>query len=49
MLAQIAGIALALPEKVVLARPTGFGRGDAMRFRIPIQGAGEWLRLGKGA
>jgi hypothetical protein len=33
------GLALALPEKAVMARPTGVGRGDARCVRIPIEGA----------
>lgn len=33
------GLALALPEKVLVARPTGFKRGDAIHMRIPIVGA----------
>jgi len=38
------GLALALPEKVELARPTGVGRADAINIRIPIDGAEEaWL------
>jgi hypothetical protein len=36
------GLALALPEKVAVARPTGFNRADAINIRIPIEGAGEW-------
>ena len=38
------GLALALPTKVALARPTGVGRGHAHSgFRqILIEGAGEW-------
>jgi len=32
------GLTLALPE-VVMARPTGFERGDAINIRIPIEGA----------
>lgn len=35
------GLALALPEKAVMARPTGFNRADATRIRIPIERAGE--------
>jgi hypothetical protein len=31
------GSALALPEKVAMARPTVFERADAMRIRIPIE------------
>jgi hypothetical protein len=38
------GSALALPEKVEMARPTGVGRADATNIRIPIDGAEEaWL------
>ena len=37
------GLALPLPEKVVMARPTGFERADAISIRIPIEGAVEWL------
>ena len=33
------GFALALPEKVVLARPTGVERADATCIPIPIEGA----------
>jgi hypothetical protein len=36
------GLALALPEKVVLARPTGVGRALAT-YEIPIEGRDEWL------
>ena len=38
------GLALALPEQVALARPTGFGRGHAHSgFRqILIEAADEW-------
>jgi len=35
------GSALALPEKVELARPPGFGR--ALAYEIPIEGRDEWL------
>jgi hypothetical protein len=28
----------------VLARPTEFERADAINIRIPIEGAGEWLK-----
>jgi hypothetical protein len=38
------GMALALPEKVVLARPTGVGRAiSTYTYRIPIEGRDEWL------
>jgi hypothetical protein len=33
------GLALALPEKAVMARPTGVERADATIIRIPIEGA----------
>jgi len=33
------GFALALPEKVAVARPTGVERADAMNIRMPIEGA----------
>jgi hypothetical protein len=36
------GLALALPEKVELARPTGVGRALAT-YVIPIEGGDEWL------
>jgi hypothetical protein len=36
------GLALALPEKVELARPTGVGRALAT-YEIPIEGRDEWL------
>jgi hypothetical protein len=36
------GPALALPEKVALARPTGVGRGITT-YTIPIEGRDEWL------
>ena len=36
------GLALALPEKVVMARPTGVGRGITT-YRTPIEGRDEWL------
>jgi hypothetical protein len=36
------GLALALPEKVEVARPTGFNRADGM-YRVPDRGAGDWL------
>ncbi len=42
------GLALALPEKVAMARPTGFERADAINIRIPIQGA-ELLRSSQSA
>ncbi len=34
--------ALALPEKVVLARPTGVGHA-LTAFRMPIEGRDEWI------
>ena len=36
------GLALALPQEVELARPTGFGRALAT-YEIPIEGRDEWL------
>lgn len=33
------GLALALPHKVEMARPTGFKRADAINIPIPIEGA----------
>ena len=33
---------LALPEEVVMARPTGVGRALAT-YEIPIEGRDEWL------
>ena len=36
------GLALALPTKVALARPTGVGRALAT-YTIPIEGRDEWL------
>lgn len=38
------GLALALPEKVEMARPTGFRRAGAHARlkRIPIEGANSW-------
>jgi len=41
------GLALALPDKVAMARPTGVRRaGTHSGFkRIPIEGAGEWLMI----
>jgi hypothetical protein len=36
------GFALALPEKVVLARPTGVGRALTACL-IPIEGRDEWI------
>ena len=35
-------MALAPPEKVAVARPTGVGRGITT-YAIPIEGRGEWL------
>lgn len=35
-------MALALPQ-VVMARPTGPERADAINIRIPIEGAGDGL------
>ena len=36
------GLALALPEKVAMARPTGVGRAIST-CTIPIEGRDEWL------
>ncbi len=36
------GQALALPDKVVMARPTGVGRAIST-YTIPIEGRDEWL------
>jgi hypothetical protein len=36
------GLALALPEQVAMARPTGVGRGITA-YTIPIEGRDEWL------
>jgi hypothetical protein len=36
------GFALALPEKVAVARPTGVWRALAT-YEIPFEGPGEWL------
>ena len=36
------GLALALPEKVGMARPTGVGRAITT-YNMPIEGRGEWL------
>lgn len=36
------GLALALPEKAVMARPTGVGRA-LTTHRIPIEGRDEWI------
>ena len=36
------GLAVALPTKVALARPTGVGRGITT-YTIPIEGRDEWL------
>ena len=36
------GLAVALPEKVEMARPTGVGRALAT-YEIPIEGRDEWL------
>jgi hypothetical protein len=38
------GLALALPEKVGMARPTGVERADAINIRIPIEGPGATPR-----
>ncbi len=36
------GFALALPDKVALARPTGVGRAIST-YTIPIEGRDEWI------
>jgi hypothetical protein len=36
------GLALALPEKVVMARPTGVRRA-LTAYRMPIEGRDEWI------
>jgi len=36
------GLALALPEEVEMARPTGVGRAIST-YTIPIEGRDEWL------
>jgi hypothetical protein len=36
------GFALALPEQVAVARPTGVGRAIST-YTIPIEGRDEWL------
>jgi hypothetical protein len=36
------GLALALPEKVEMARPTGVGHAIST-YTIPIEGRDEWL------
>jgi hypothetical protein len=36
------GLALALPEKVVMARPTGVGRAITA-YDMPIEGRDEWI------
>jgi hypothetical protein len=36
------GLALALPAKAAMARPTGVGRALAT-YEIPIEGRNEWL------
>ena len=36
------GLALALPEKVAMARPTGVGHA-LTAYEIPIEGRDEWL------
>ena len=42
------GLALALPEKVVMARPTGVGRTVAT-WNIPIEGRAEWIAAAEAA
>jgi hypothetical protein len=39
------GLALALPTKVALARPTGVERADAINIRIPIEGVEKTAEL----
>jgi hypothetical protein len=45
------GLALALPEKVVMARPTGVGRASAqrnhhfLRVHIEVEGRSDWLAI----
>ena len=45
------GLALALPEKVAMARPTGDGRASAQQVRgslrahIEVEGRSEWLAI----
>jgi hypothetical protein len=46
--AQAHGMALVLPQ-VVMARPTGVKRADAINIRIPIEGAGEAWWAGESA
>ena len=36
------GLALALPEKVEMARPTGVGSA-LTAYGMPIEGRGEWV------
>ena len=36
------GLAVALPDKVEMARPTGVGRAITA-YRMPIEGRDEWL------
>ena len=38
------GLALALPEKVAMARPTGVGRADTTDILMPIDGREDWIR-----
>ena len=41
------GLALALPQEVAVARPTGFERADAINIRIPIEAAdGDLVAVG---
>lgn len=40
------GLAVALPTKVALARPTGVGRALAT-YEIPIEGRDEWLEAAR--
>jgi DNA invertase Pin-like site-specific DNA recombinase len=48
-LADAHAIAAAMPERVVLARPAGFGPGRTTRVDIPIVTRREWLRLVRSA
>ncbi len=43
--AEAYGLALALPEEVALARPTGAGRAGAIRYRIRIVGRTHELEV----
>jgi hypothetical protein len=42
--ASVHGLALALPEQVAMARPTGVGRAiSTYTYRLPVEGRDEWL------